>query len=228
MRIVIDMQGAQTVSRFRGIGRYTLNFAKSLVRNRGGHEIYLALNGLFTEPIDPIRSAFDGLLPQENIRVFSASGPVSEINFGNKSRRQVSEFLREAFLESLNPDIIHICSLFEGYLDDAVTSIGLLEMSTPVSVTFHDLIPLLNYEHYLEQNKTFSAFYHSKLAFLRRASILLTQSESVSREGVKHIPFNKNNIVNTSTGLSLTLKKLSSKSLLPQDIVQPFIFTSGS
>ncbi|SVE00030.1 uncharacterized protein METZ01_LOCUS452884, partial [marine metagenome] len=167
MRIVIDMQGAQTVSRFRGIGRYTLNFAKALVRNRGRHEIYLALNGLFTETIEPIRFAFDELLPQENIRVFSASGPVSEINFGNKSHRQVSEFLREAFLESLNPDIIHICSLFEGYLDDAVTSIGLLGMATPVSVTFHDLIPLLNYEHYLEQNKTFLAYYNSKLAFLR-------------------------------------------------------------
>ncbi len=228
MRIVIDMQGAQTVSRFRGIGRYTLNLTKALVRNRGRHEIYLVLNGLFTDTIEPIRIAFDKLLPQENIRIFSATGPVSEIHFGNKSRRQISEFLREEYLDSLNPDIIHICSLFEGYLDDAVTSIGLLGEATPVSVTFHDLIPFLNYEHYLKQNKPFSAFYHSKLAYLRRASILLTQSDSVTREGAKHIPFNKNNIVNTSTGLSITLKKLSSKSLLPQDIVQPFIFASGS
>ena len=53
MRIVIDMQGAQTVSRFRGIGRYTLNFAKSLVHNRGRHEIYLAVNGLFKETMYP-------------------------------------------------------------------------------------------------------------------------------------------------------------------------------
>jgi len=35
MRIVIDMQGAQTESRFRGIGRYTLAFAQAVVRNRG-------------------------------------------------------------------------------------------------------------------------------------------------------------------------------------------------
>ena len=62
MRIAIDMQGAQTVSRFRGSGRYNLNFTKALARNRGKHEIYLVLNGLFTETIEPIRFAFDKLL----------------------------------------------------------------------------------------------------------------------------------------------------------------------
>ena len=64
MRIVIDMQGAQTVSRFRGIGRYTINLTKALARNRDRHEIYLVLNGIFTDTIEPIRLAFDELLPQ--------------------------------------------------------------------------------------------------------------------------------------------------------------------
>ena len=49
MRIVIDMQGAQTESRYRGIGRYTLSLAQGIARNRGEHEIMLALNGLFPE-----------------------------------------------------------------------------------------------------------------------------------------------------------------------------------
>ena len=70
MRIVIDMQGAQTESRFRGIGRYTMSFTQALVRNRGEHEIILALNGLFPDTIEPIRAVFDGMLPQENIRVW--------------------------------------------------------------------------------------------------------------------------------------------------------------
>ena len=74
MRIVIDMQGAQTESRFRGIGRYTLSFAQAIVRNRGEHEVILALSGLFPDTIEPIRAAFDGLLPQENIRVWYAPG----------------------------------------------------------------------------------------------------------------------------------------------------------
>ena len=39
MRIVIDLQGAQTENRFRGIGRYSLSLAQAIVRNRGDHEI---------------------------------------------------------------------------------------------------------------------------------------------------------------------------------------------
>ena len=114
MRIVIDMQGAQTESRFRGIGRYTLSFAQAVVRNRGEHEVFLALSGLFPDTVEPIRAAFDGLLPQENIRVWHAPGPVKEEHPGNDARRETAELIREAFLASLNADVIHICSLFEG------------------------------------------------------------------------------------------------------------------
>ena len=78
MRIVIDMQGTQTESRFRGIGRYTMSFVQAVVRNRGEHEIILALSNLFPNTIEAIRTAFDGVLPQENIRVWHAPGPVRE------------------------------------------------------------------------------------------------------------------------------------------------------
>ena len=76
MRIVIDMQGAQTESRFRGIGRYTLAFAQAVVRNRGEHEVLLALSGLFPDTIEPIRAAFEGLLPK---RIF-VSGMLSALS----------------------------------------------------------------------------------------------------------------------------------------------------
>ena len=106
MRIVIDMQGAQTESRFRGIGRYTLSLTQEIVRHRGEHEVILVLNGLFAETIEPIRAAFHGLLPQESIIVWHVPGPVHENNTENKERRRVAELLREAFLASLKPDII--------------------------------------------------------------------------------------------------------------------------
>ena len=41
MRIVIDMQGAQSASRFRGIGRYTMDLVGGILRNRAEHEIIL-------------------------------------------------------------------------------------------------------------------------------------------------------------------------------------------
>jgi hypothetical protein len=68
MRLVIDLQGAQTKSRFRGIGRYTLAFTKALIRNYGQHEFLLVLNGFFPHTIEAIRDEFEGILPADNIR----------------------------------------------------------------------------------------------------------------------------------------------------------------
>jgi glycosyltransferase involved in cell wall biosynthesis len=70
MRIVIDLQGAQSNSRFRGIGRYTTSLAQALIRNRGEHDIFIVLNGLFPDAIQSIKSQFEGLLPPEHIRVW--------------------------------------------------------------------------------------------------------------------------------------------------------------
>ena len=70
MRIVIDMQGAQTDSRFRGIGRYTIELTKGLLRNRKGHEILLTLSSFLPETIDLIRAEFRDLLPPSNIRIW--------------------------------------------------------------------------------------------------------------------------------------------------------------
>ena len=152
MRIVIDMQGAQTSSRFRGIGRYTLSFARSIAKHCGSHEVILALNGNFSETIDPIRAAFHGVLPQANIRVWYAPVPTEEKQSQNDWRRNNAEIIREAFLASLMPDIIHVGSFFEGYADNAATSIRRLNKTCPVSVTLYDLIPLLNPGSYFQPN----------------------------------------------------------------------------
>ena len=201
MRIVIDMQGAQTESRYRGIGRYTLSFVRALVRNRGEHEIYLALNGFFPETVEPIRMAFADLLPQENIRVWYAPGPVKEVDSGNDVRREIAEDMREAFLSSFQPDIIHISSLFEGYDHDAVTSIGCADKSTPVSVSLYDLIPLINEQDYLKPNPKYAQYYKRKLEHLKRASCFLAISQSSLREGVQHLSLDEGSMVNISTAI---------------------------
>jgi len=198
MRIVIDMQGMQTGSRFRGIGRYTMAFAQCVVKNRGEHEIILALSGLFPDTIEHIRAVFNGLLPQDNIRVWHAPGPVKEGQPGNESRREVAELLREAFLTSLHPDIIHVSSHFEGYGDDAVTSIGRFDTKTPVSVTLHDLIPLLNPEQYLKHDPLLEKYYYRKIESLKRAAVYLAISESSLREGIELLFLPEELVVNAS------------------------------
>src|SRR5688500_9443570 len=143
MRIVIDLQGAQsTGSRTRGIGRYTLSLAHAILRQRGKHEVLIALNAMFPDTIQPIRAHFNGLLPQENIRLWQGTSPVCFDN-ENAWRRRAAEFTREAFLASLRPDMVLVSSLFEGLGDDAVTSIGAFDRNVPTAVIQYDLIPLL-------------------------------------------------------------------------------------
>lgn len=233
MRIVIDMQGAQTESRFRGVGRYTLSITQAIVRNRGEHEIILALSGLFPDTIEPIRAVFDDLLPQENIRVWHAPGPVKEEQPGNDARRKVAELIREAFLASLQPDVIHITSLFEGYVDDAVTSVGRFDTATPVSVTLHDLIPLLNPDHYLKPNPRHQQYYSRKTEALNNASLYLAVSESSKAEGKQCLSAPEEFFVNTSEAVEdafcpLTIDVKTASQLREKfDITRPFILYTG-
>ena len=201
MRIVIDLQGAQTESRFRGIGRYSMSFAQGVVCNRGKHEVILALSGQFPDTIEPIRAAFEGLLPRENIRVWHAPGQVCEVRQGNDARREVAELIREAFLASLQPDVIHISSLFEGYVDDAVTSVGRFDTSTPVSVTLYDLIPLLNSEQYLKPNPRYEKYYLRKIDHLQRAALGLSISDFSRSEAIDVLATEGDRIVNVSTAI---------------------------
>jgi glycosyltransferase involved in cell wall biosynthesis len=182
MRLVIDLQGAQSASRFRGIGRYTLSLAQALVRNCGSHEVSIALNGLFPETIEPLRGVFEGLLPQDRIKVWNAAGPVRGCDATNQWRREVAELTREAFIAEFMPDLVHIPSMVEGYIDDAVTSIGLYTFGIPTVVTLHDVIPLLNPEVYLSPNPSYAQFYLHKLEQLKKADAWLAVSSAAAVE----------------------------------------------
>lgn len=199
MRIVVDMQGTQSPSsRDRGIGRYSLALTRALIRNCGEHEIVLALSGLFPDTIEALRAEFQDLLPSENIRVWQAPGPLNQLDPGNDWRRRSAELVREAFLASLNPSVVLVCSLFEGLVDDAATSVGCLSSTVPTAVILYDLIPLLNRGHYLN-NPSVEIWYENKLAHLRRAGLLLAISESSRQEGINHLGFPPGFVVNIST-----------------------------
>lgn len=209
MRIVIDMQGAQTGSRFRGIGRYTMALALAMVRNGRDHEFILALNGLFPETIDSIRDAFHGLLPPQQIRVWHSVGPVHSFDPANTTRKDVAELIREEFLLSLQPDIVHITSLIEGFGDNAVHSIGRSPFELPTAVTFYDLIPLIQSEVYLKPNPHFEPLYREKISHLNHASLMLAISESSRREALEYLDFSEEQVVNISAAVDDNFQPLT-------------------
>ena len=233
MRIVIDLQGAQTDSRWRGIGRYTLSFAQAVARNRGEHEVLLALNGSLPAAIESIRAAFHGLLPQSCIRVWQAPGPLLEQKAGNEARRATAELVREAFLASLRPDVIHISSMFEGFTDDAVTSIGRFDLGTPTTVTLYDLIPLLNPAHYFSSNARYEQYYRRKIEHLEHAAGCLAISEFSRAEGLANLRGSSTQFVNVSTAIEPRFQQLPADPLAERQLrdkfglARPFVLYTG-
>lgn len=199
MRIIIDMQGAQTSgSRHRGIGRYTLALTHALIRQRGTHEIVLVLNGAFPEAAEALCEQFQGLLPEGGIRTWQAPGPANALVAANAWRRDSAELLREAFIASLAPDYVLVTSLFEGLGDDAATSVHKLDRSIPTAVILYDLIPLIQRKLYLA-DPILEGWYESRLDSLRRANLLLSISESSRQEAIAHLGTDPDACVNIST-----------------------------
>jgi glycosyltransferase involved in cell wall biosynthesis/ADP-heptose:LPS heptosyltransferase len=233
MRIVIDMQGAQTGSRFRGIGRYTLSLAKAIVRNHGDHEIILALNGLFPETIELICADFNSLLPQENIRVWHALGPTKEVDPANHWRREVAERMREAFLASLCPDVVLITSLFEGFGDDAVGSIGILDNNVRTAVILYDLIPLISPDEHFRSSKIHQDWYYRKIASLKRSQKLLAISESARQEALGVLDFEEDEVANISGACDESFRVLNLSDREKKEvwdklgISKPFVMYTG-
>lgn len=185
MRIVVDLQGAQTESRFRGIGRYCIALTQALLRNRGGHEVIITANGMFPETIESIRATFDGLISQDDIRVWQAVGPLSWLDPANAWRRDAADLLREEFLAALQADVVHIGNFFDGVADNMTCSIG-KRANIPTTVTFYDAIPLIQSEVYLKPYPIVESFYHARVKELSKAALVFAISESARREAIDY------------------------------------------
>jgi FkbM family methyltransferase len=184
MRIVLDLQGAQSESsRSRGIGRYSLALAEAIAREAGEHEVWVALNGRVPDSIEPLRAMFTGLISPERIRTFELPMPVAELDLTNSWRMQAAELLREKFLADLQPDIVHVSTLFEGAGNEVVASVGRLNTKVPTAVTLYDLIPMLRPSSYLA-DPLVKRSYLRRLQSLKRADHVLAISESSRQEAI--------------------------------------------
>jgi len=233
MRILIDMQGAQTESRFRGIGRYTSSLVKAIIQNRGDHEVIVALSSLFPETIQPIRSLLFGILPQENIVVWSAPGPTFEADPSNKLRGDCAELLYEEFCALQKPDVLLITSMFEGLGDNAITSVGKLGMPIPTTCILYDLIPLISPDEHFSNSHIHQKFYKNKLNSVRNCSRLLAISESSRQEALSCLDFDDELVINISGAAEI----LGHESILDKEktdllmaklyITQPYVMYTG-
>jgi glycosyltransferase involved in cell wall biosynthesis len=199
MRIVLDLQACQSAgSRFRGIGRYSRSLAEAMLRAGRGHAFRIVLNGGLPGTIEGVRAAFDGLLPQDDIVVWENPFPAVEHLAADPWRNRVAEVVREDFLCALQPDLVHVCSLFEGWDDGVATSIGRgSRPAPPTAVTLYDLIPLAMPQQYLQDPPT-RHWYERKLEDLRRADLCLGISGFSRRQGMELLGLRGEAVANIS------------------------------
>lgn len=177
MRIAIDMQSCQSLSRYRGVGRYTLELTKSLIRNDNKNEYFLMLNSALGF-VDDIKAIFEELLPTNRIISWVQYEDISSYD-NNHKEIFISEILREAFIYTKNVDILFIPNLQEGWQDASVTSVGRLtglDSNMKVVSTIHDVIPLIYEEDYLAINNPIRPWYLEKISYLKKSDYCTTVS----------------------------------------------------
>lgn len=233
MRIVLDLQACQGANRFRGIGRYSLCLAQAISRRAAGrHEVKIALSSSFPDTVSAVRRAFAGLVEKDDLVCFHVPGPVAEHDPANIWRSRAAELIREHFLTELAPDVVHVFSLFEGWADDSVTSIGALPRSYAASATLHGLIPLLYRDTYLTNERRRGQYYR-KLNCLKNADLLLAVSDSSRREALSELGLSEDLLttVYPSADPIFGVREISRDREAAlrnrHGIVKPFIFTVG-
>jgi glycosyltransferase involved in cell wall biosynthesis len=202
MRLVIDLQGAQGGNRARGVGRYVRELAIAMARAPRDHEVIVALNGALPETAEALAATFAGILPAAGIRVWHP--PPGIAGAPAAPQRDFAEALRAHVLAALQPDLVHVGSLFEGFDDDVVSLQPARLERLPVVATCFDLIPLIRHEAYFGAPGTAPAarWYYRCLHELALSEGLLAISDSSRTEAVRHLPFAPERVFNIQAGVS--------------------------
>jgi glycosyltransferase involved in cell wall biosynthesis len=234
MRVLIDLQGCQSDgSRVRGIGRYSLALIKAMLDVGRQHEFILLANANLFD----LQAEFEIYSADETRQVrycqWLAPGPLAARWPANQSRRIIARDLREFSIRRLQPDVVFIPSLFEGYGDNSVLSVDVAPEAAPTAVIHYDLIPLIQAETYLLPQPGYEVFYRARLAELCQAAQLLSISAYAAQEALEWLDLPAERITTISSACDTELfcspaTEQSAGELLPGALAEGFILYSGA
>lgn len=206
MRTVLDFQACQSGSRFRGIGRGSRSLMLALGQHlmERGHEVVCLVSEAFQDGLDVLKADIQVHLPEAFITSFQVPSPCAAAWPENSWRQMAGRLLREHAIACLEPDFVHIPALLaDGWGDDAVASVGLLGVHVPVSLTQHDLIPLVMADAYMPPGP-FRDYYMVKFDNAKRADLLLAISEYSRHEALEWMGMAPERVVNISSAADVT------------------------
>ncbi|UPY36123.1 glycosyltransferase [Sediminicoccus sp. KRV36] len=205
MRLLLDLQGVQGAARHAGLGRYSLELARALVRGRGGREVQILLNMRLAEPAARLAAEFAPILGPEAIRRWTAPEGCAAGKLPQAPLRRLAEHIRAQAIAEAAPDLLHLGSVFEGLRHDVVTTWP-AELERPaIAATVHDLIPLTLREMYLDghwREAGLVPWYARCLDELAACAPLLANSEATRAEVLRHLPLPPDRVVVVGGGVS--------------------------
>lgn len=229
MKILIDMQGVQTESRHRGIGRYCLGVTRALLGlSRDTHDTTV----LFNAALDGADEAIDALADRGETVRRRAVGPLRNISFddlANDARREAAERVFTHALDVERPDVVWLGSVVEGLHDDALVPHGSPDAFT--TATLYDLIPLHD-SRQLGQARPRDWYMH-RIEVLKRCDLLLAISEWVRADAIGRLGVEPDRIVTIGAGVDARFAPLGAGSdqseFLEQrfGVTRPFVMYNG-
>ncbi|TDF67704.1 glycosyltransferase family 1 protein [Cupriavidus sp. L7L] len=186
MRLLVDLFPCQTVSRLRGIGRYTLALTQALARVKGGHQLYALADAQYSEACDALRTELSPLLGPGHFATYAHSG--APFAASTPAQRQLADDLVSAAYRTLAPDVVLCMSPFEDWTHDGIvpnpkTRVG----SSLRAAVLYDVIPWLFPEQYLKTSPSYKAWYTERLQVLKSYDLLLAISEATRSDAIEQL-----------------------------------------
>jgi glycosyltransferase involved in cell wall biosynthesis len=202
MKIWIDGQCFQTSSNVRGIGRYVIDFVRSLSQLE--NELIISLNGSMQEEAICAIHYLRITLPSVKVKIWYGTSTTGEKNTAYCAERMVDEKLLAAHINAINPDIAVSASPFEGATDRASPFIKTRYLnSIKTCCIFYDAIPYRYPDEYLADNNLYE-LYNRRLEELQHFDAVLTISEFTNAEYIDI--YGKNNSICISAALSTSFR----------------------
>ncbi len=206
MRLLIDLQGAQTDTRFHGIGRYSVDFSLALAEVAShDHDVWLLVNTAYPDSARELRVMFAPWVPPERVLNFEPPVPLEADIYDDRPLRTAAERLWAHLLRSVEPDCVVVTSLIYSLGSDVVTSMSdrdaALDVEGRTAMIVYDLIPWLRPEMYLTDPIT-RRFYMDKVAGMKVAGLLLAISESSRQEALDYLDADPARVVAISSAAS--------------------------
>lgn len=229
MKVLVDLQGVQTQSRRRGIGRYTRELTRAFIAAAGRHEVHVALNAaLDADGSDAAIADLLPLLPRDRIHYLRLPDDIAEqFPLTGAWRRAAAARLMRHACEAVRPDATWHTSVFEGMNEDAV--VPDIPSSHHASVaTLYDLIPLHDRALHLPTGAAHD-WYARRLDFLRGCDRLFAISEWTKRDAVERLDLAPERIVVVGGAVDPRFQPGADATAVraAHGIVRPFVLYNG-